>query len=402
MIIAKGLPTRLWAEAVSHAAYIRNRAPTRALEGKTPHEAWTGEKPDITHLQEFGCPVYILDEGDRSKLAPKSEKMIFVGFEDGPKAVRYYKPETQKVLVSRNYKFINLPETSEVTTEEVTNTDNFLEEESVSSEENHSKGSLEDNPIPNPTPHEPEVDYSPPNVRNVVQSIEERTKEARPQRANLKKVDYYELQHGKKRNSSKVSNTTQDNSNLAVGLERAFTAAEIGSNVDDPKTVEEARMMEDSEEWNEAMKAELDQLKEYGTWDQELMDLPKGRKAVGAKWVFVRKRDGGGNVVRHKARLIAQGFSQIAGQDYNQTYSPVARLESLRAIIAFAAIRKWQMHVIDVVGAYLNGELEKDLEIYIRQPPGFDDGTVRIRVQGHVRIESLFSHTLLIPSFKTE
>ena len=72
----------------------------------TPFEAWSGTKPDVSHLREFGCDVWILDEDkNRSKLAPKSKKMIFTGFEDGPKAVRYYDTMTRKIKVSRNFVF---------------------------------------------------------------------------------------------------------------------------------------------------------------------------------------------------------------------------------------------------------------------------------------------------------
>jgi len=88
MLIGRNLPSFLWAEAVAHATYLRNCAPTKALDGKTPHEVWTGEKPNVSHFQEFGTNVWVLKEGDKlSKLEPKSKKVTFVGFEDGPKAI---------------------------------------------------------------------------------------------------------------------------------------------------------------------------------------------------------------------------------------------------------------------------------------------------------------------------
>jgi hypothetical protein len=91
MIIERHLPESLWAEAVSHATYLRNRAPTRALAGATPEGAWTGTKPNVKHFREFGVPVYILREGThRSKLKPKSQKHIFVGFVEGSRAIKYY------------------------------------------------------------------------------------------------------------------------------------------------------------------------------------------------------------------------------------------------------------------------------------------------------------------------
>ena len=89
MLIAKELPTFLWDKAISHATYIQNQSPTHALKGKTPHEAWTGKKPNISHVREFGSDIWILDDfKNRSKLTPKSKKMIFVGFMEGSKAVR--------------------------------------------------------------------------------------------------------------------------------------------------------------------------------------------------------------------------------------------------------------------------------------------------------------------------
>jgi len=84
MLLAKKLPDWLWDEAVSHANYVRNRAPARALDGKTPYEAWFGKKLNVSHFQELGCNVWVLDETKNlSKIKPRSQKMIFVGFNDG-------------------------------------------------------------------------------------------------------------------------------------------------------------------------------------------------------------------------------------------------------------------------------------------------------------------------------
>ena len=85
MLISKNLRTFLWDEAVAHAAYLRNRAPTRALNGKTPYEAWHGTKPNVS---QFRCDVWVLDESkNRTKLDLKSKKMILVGFMDGSKFI---------------------------------------------------------------------------------------------------------------------------------------------------------------------------------------------------------------------------------------------------------------------------------------------------------------------------
>ena len=95
MSIAQNIPSNLWPEATKHAAYLRNQTHTWALDTLSPLEAWCGERPNISHLHEFGAPVWVLVEGQNiSKLDPKSEQHTFVGFEDGPKAMRYFNKQT--------------------------------------------------------------------------------------------------------------------------------------------------------------------------------------------------------------------------------------------------------------------------------------------------------------------
>jgi hypothetical protein len=105
------------------------------------------------------------------------------------------------------------------------------------------------------------------------------------------------------------------------------------------------------------------------TW--EIADLPKDHKAIGLKWVFKVKRNPAGEVVKHKARLIAKGYSHIHGVDYEEVFAPVARLETVRILLALAALGEWEVHHIDVKSAFLNGDLKK--EVYVHQPPGFSD-----------------------------
>jgi len=112
MLIANDLPTFLWEYAVMHAAYLRERAPTRPLQGKTPYEAWFHKKPGVSHLQEFGIPVYILLQGEKEppKLQPHSKRYLFVGYDNSSHSVKYYNPETRKVHTSCNFRFLdNLP-----------------------------------------------------------------------------------------------------------------------------------------------------------------------------------------------------------------------------------------------------------------------------------------------------
>jgi len=121
MLIAKGLPHFLWAEAIGYAAYIRACVPTRALEDKTPYEAWTGKKPNVAHLREFGASVWVYGEGDAGKLSPRANKYIFVGFQEGPKTIRYYDAAKRSIKVSRNHKFSEKVKPLTVELEETTN-----------------------------------------------------------------------------------------------------------------------------------------------------------------------------------------------------------------------------------------------------------------------------------------
>ena len=102
-------------------------------------------------------------------------------------------------------------------------------------------------------------------------------------------------------------------------------------------------------------------------WD--LVELPKDKKTVGSKWVFKTKRSANGTVERHKARLVAQGYSQRYGQDYDETFSPVVRFESLRTVIALAVQNGLKLCQMDVTTAFLNGELKE--EVYMKQPEGY-------------------------------
>ena len=102
MIRGRCSPEFLWEHAAEHAAYLQNQAYTRSLKGKTPYEAWHGNKPNVGHLWEFGIPVWVLLQGQKEpcKILPKSKSHTFVGFDDGPKAIKYYSAETRKVLIS--------------------------------------------------------------------------------------------------------------------------------------------------------------------------------------------------------------------------------------------------------------------------------------------------------------
>jgi hypothetical protein len=115
------------------------------------------------------------------------------------------------------------------------------------------------------------------------------------------------------------------------------------------------------------MKMELAQLKQLRTYAW-VPEIPKDKTLVGSRWVFKEKRDEKGNVIQDKGRVVAQGFSQVPGQDFNATYTSVARFTTLRALFAIAAHNDWELHQVDIRGAYLQGDLDE--EIYMKPPDG--------------------------------
>jgi hypothetical protein len=148
----------------------------------------------------------------------------------------------------------------------------------------------------------------------------------------------------------------------------------------DPKTLQQARSRSDWPQWQEAMDRELATLEGAQTW--ELVSRPPGKNVVGSKWVFRIKRNAEGKIQKYKARLVARGFTQVFGQDYYDTFSLVARLASFRAILALAARFDWEIDMFDFIGAYLNGELDEDEEIYMQPPPGYEgqgENVLRLR-----------------------
>lgn len=148
----------------------------------------------------------------------------------------------------------------------------------------------------------------------------------------------------------------------------------------DPKTLAQAQPRSDWPYWQEAMDREIATLEKAGTWSTVLR--PTDKNIVGSKWVFRVKRKADGSVDKYKARLVARGFTQVYGVDYFVTFSPVAKLSSIRLILAIAARFDWEIESFDFNGAYLNGELDDNEEIYMYPPPGYDnDGTTVKRLR---------------------
>ena len=103
----------------------------------------------------------------------------------------------------------------------------------------------------------------------------------------------------------------------------------------------------------------------------ELVPRPSNTSILGTKWVFRNKMDENGNIIRNKARLVAQGYCQEEDIDYEETFAPVARLEAIRMLLAFASYKNFVLYQMDVKSAFLNGYIME--EVYVAQPPGFEN-----------------------------
>jgi hypothetical protein len=161
----------------------------------------------------------------------------------------------------------------------------------------------------------------------------------------------------------------------AALAEAAFVAEVLAAVGDEPRTPAEALGGPDAEKWRESINIEMNAIKAFGVLS-ELVELPPGKKAVDSKLVFRLKTDELGDVVNHKSRFVARGFTQEPGKDYDETYSPVAMLTTVRLLLGLATVHGWAVHVVDVNNAFLNAPLKE--EIYLKQPEGSDDGTGRV------------------------
>lgn len=329
MIKGKHLPRTFWAEAVECAVYLLNQCPTKSVRHKTPEEAWSGHKPRVGHLKIFGCIAYAhVPEQQRKKLDDRGEKCIFIGYDKRSKAYRLYNPLTKKLIISRDVEF------------------DEADYWRWSEEEKKVEGLFfneDDNDVINQ--EEQGDDQSPGTTApsSPTSSSGSSSSDEAPTRTRSLNDIY---------NSTEPVETQFDYSLFCLMTEC------------DPVTYEEA--IEDNK-WKKAMDEEIAAIRRNDTW--ELTSLPEGHSPIGVKWVYKTKTNKEEKVEKYKARLVAKGYKQRQGVDYDEIFAPVARIDTIRLLIAVAAQYKWKIYQMDVKSAFLNGYLEE--EVYIEQPPGY-------------------------------
>jgi hypothetical protein len=178
------------------------------------------------------------------------------------------------------------------------------------------------------------------------------------------------LEEGQRYGEAAAINDKDDYDDIIDSDHQGFFASLEADQVaiGDPTTLTDALHGPERIKWIEAMQNEVDNLNGKGTWSEVI--VPSGKKPISTKWVFKRKLNSAGQVIKFKARLVARGFSQIPGVDFEDTFAPVSRLGSLRLLLAHAATHDLELRQLDVEGAYLNGTLEE--EVYIGIPRGVE------------------------------
>ncbi|KAH9648550.1 Integrase catalytic domain-containing protein [Citrus sinensis] len=308
MLNENALPKYFWAEAVNTACYVLNRVLIRPNLNKTPYELWKDRKPNIGYFKVFGCKCFVLNTKDNlGKFDPKSDVGIFLGYSNSSKAYRVYNKRT---LVVEESMHVTFDESNPSSTEKVVVDDDAGEQEQ---EEEASNDNQEDAPHGIQEEHHEE-----PNVEQNEGTSQTLPKEWRYVSSHPKDVILGDPLRDITTRSS-LRNTCEHN---------AFIS-QI-----EPKSFEDA---ENDESWIMA----------------------------------INKMDESGVVVRNKARLVAQGYNQEEVIDFDETFAPVARLESIRMLLAYACHKDFILYQMDVKSAFLNGYILE--EVYVKQPPGFEN-----------------------------
>ncbi|KAI5355034.1 hypothetical protein L3X38_007929 [Prunus dulcis] len=327
----KGMTYDFWAEAVNTAVYLLNRCPTKSLKKVTPFEGYTGRKPGIAHLKIFGSPCHVLiPSALRHKLEENSHKCIFVGYGLCEKGYRLFDPSPRKVILSKDVQF---------------------DENGSWKWENASAGEMTV-----PVPAENQNCNPSQSLDTQMQMDEGITQQDEPSQSldtPIQMDEGFTLQdEGISESSQAIDHTPKKWRSVNEIM------AQCNMCIVEPDSFEEADL---DESWRNTMKAELKMIEKNNTW--KLVDRPFGKPIIGVKWVYKTKLNLDGSVQKNKARLVAKGYSQKPGIDYNETFAPVARLDTIRTLIALAAQKEWNLYQLDVKSAFLNGLLKE--EVYV-------------------------------------
>jgi hypothetical protein len=424
------VPKILWGEAVKTAAYLINRMPSRVLNYKTPIECLSGTNSFIVPPKVFGCTCFVHDyRNSVKKLDPRAIKCIFVGYSPTQKGYKCWCPTEKKFFISMDVTFhenepFYSPKGSlqfgtgrkgeRPSTEPVYGSSVLIPANSIlqSADETEGERNLNidgygsDSSIhevyDSPSRHQitemgtPDtISYTSP-CEPTHSNVGEEDDAAASQDSSPHRETIVDTTEGEGTEiPMTISNTPKDD--CPIALRKPVRHTNVPARLKDyvgykhdiakfltyencspsfkgfiasldsiliPKTWQDA--MEDPK-WKAAMLEEMNALEKNKTW--ELIKLPPGKDPVGCKWVYTVKHNPEGRVERYKARLVAKGYTQTYGIDYEETFAPVAKMNTIRALISCASNLNWNLYQLDVKNAFLHGDLQE--EIYMHIPPGF-------------------------------
>ncbi|GKC76182.1 retrovirus-related pol polyprotein from transposon TNT 1-94 [Tanacetum coccineum] len=358
---------RVKAEAVNTSCYVQNRVLVTKPHNKTPYELFLGRKPALGFMRPFGCPVTIINTiYHLGMFDGKADEGFFAGYSINSKAFRSmnYKPVVRGDQSNgfAGTKASNNAGQARKETEPIKYyillplwiADPPFSQDPKSSPNYGSKPSSDDrkkvNDVGEKTSIELLDDPNMPALEDIVFSNDDGDVGAE---ADIHNLDAFML-------VSPIPTTRIHKDHPVEQIIRYLNSA--------PQTRRMSKNLEEHS-WIEAMQEELLQFKLQEVLT--LVDLPNRKKAIGTKWVFRNKKDERGIMIKNKAKLVAQGYTQEEGIDYDEVFAPVARIEAIRLFLAYASFKDFVVYQMDVKSAFLYGKIEE--EVYVCQPPGFED-----------------------------
>jgi len=341
LLFQSQIPLSYWGDCILTAVFIINRTPSPVISNKTLFEMLTKKVPDYTHLKSFGCLCYAsTSPKQRHKFEDRARTCAFLGYPSGYKGYKLLDLESHTIFISRNVVFYEDLFPFKTKPAENEESSVFFPHIYVDRNDSHPSQPL------------PVQETSASNVPAEKQN----SRVSRPP-AYLK--DYH---------CNSVTSSTDHPISEVLSYSSLSDPYMIFINavnkIPEPHTYAQARQIK---EWCDAMGMEITALEDNGTW--VVCSLPVGKKAVGCKWVYKIKLNADGSLERYKARLVAKGYTQTEGLDYVDTFSPVAKLTTVKLLIAVAAAKGWSLSQLDISNAFLNGSLDE--EIYMTLPPGY-------------------------------
>lgn len=398
MLISSGLSPGFWADAVATACHVRNRCPTRSLDGEIPFERWFERPVKVNYFHKFGSKVHVLDKTvGKDKFAPRSLEGIFVGYPRDRKGYRVWIPKQRQVIMSRDVKFQE--ESIDSGTDKDLMIDPFVinnSEDSVNTSKQPITVEVEfhptqvnGNPVVQIFDHEGECidrteseaadasQEAPVDVRDLTDDSDIATKPSQHDhhqddvqvdggRVMKRGPGRPRVERGHVGRPRKIYHMIDVEPEIP--MEEEVESTEEFADCEDYVGVAEISLKQalsgnEGKGWKDSILSEVKSLLKNDTFD--IVNKPKGRNVVGCRYVLSTKLNVD-KTEKKKARLVAKGFSQRHGIDYQDTFAPVARLDTVRLLVALAVELDLEIHQLDINTAYLNGLLEE--EIYMKVP----------------------------------